>query len=77
MHHRPFEQSEEPTDLTLTVYCANIICKNNGVGLVMDLPPLEINPAAYQKLGIDASIENEIVAVLETEIAKATEFLKV
>ncbi len=77
MHHKPFEQNEEPTELTLCVYLANILCKNNGVGLVMDQPPVEINPAVYQKLGIDASIEGEIVEILENEIAKATEFLKV
>ena len=77
MHHTPFDQKEEPSALTTSVYLANIICKNNSVGLVMDQPPVEINPAAYKKLGIDASIEAEIVEVLENEIAKATEFLKV
>jgi len=77
MHHKPFEQSEEPSELALCVYLANIICKNNGVGLVLDQPPVEINPAAFQKLGIDASVEAEILEVLESEIGNATEFLKV
>lgn len=76
-HHIPFDQKEEPSELTISVYCANIICKNNGVGLVMGQPPIEINPAAYEKLGINASIEGEILEVLENEIGKATEFLKV
>lgn len=77
MHHTPFDQKEEPSVLTTSVYLANIICKNNGVGLVMDQTPIEINPAAYEKIGINASIEGEILEVLENEIAKATEFLKV
>lgn len=77
MHHKPFEQNEEPSEMTLSVYLANIICKNNGVGLVLDQPPIEINPRAFQKLGIEASIEAEILEVLESEIGKATEFLKV
>lgn len=77
MHHAPFDQKEEPSAITTCVYLANIICKNNGVGLVLDQTPIEINPAAYEKLGINASIEGEILEVLENEIAKATEFLKV
>ncbi len=75
-HHAPFDQIE-PSALTLSVYLANIICKNNGVGLVLDKPPIEADPRAYEKLGIEASIESEILEVLEPEIVKATEFLKV
>ncbi len=75
-HHTPFDQGE-PTELTLSVYLANIICKNNSVGLVLDKPPIEADPKAYEKLGIDKSVDSEILEVLEPEIVKATEFLKV
>jgi len=77
MHHAPFEQNEPPSDLALIVYCANIICKNNGIGLVMEKPPITIHPSAYEKLGIDKSIEKEILDTIGSEIIKATEFLKV
>ncbi len=75
-HHTPFDQ-EEPSDLLLSVYLANIICKNNKEGLVLDQIPIEIDTKAFEKLGIEASIEGEILEVLESEIIKATEFLKV
>ncbi len=75
-HHAPFDQGE-PSELTLSVYLANIICKNNAVGLVLDKPPIEADSRAYEKLGIEASIESGILEVLEPEIVKATEFLKV
>ncbi len=75
-HHAPFDQAE-PSSVTLSVYLANSICKNNAVGLVLDKPPVEVDPKVYEKLGIDASIESEILEVLEDEIIKAAEFLKV
>ena len=76
LHHTPFAV-DEPSELVLSVYLANIICKNNAVGLVLDAPPIEIDARAYEKLTIDSSIDKEILDVLEEEITKATEFLKV
>jgi hypothetical protein len=43
----------------------------------MDKPPITAHPAAYEKLGIDESIQKEILETIGSEIAKATEFLKV
>ncbi len=74
-HHDPFYQVES-SELTLSVYLANIICKNNGIGLVLDQPPIEIEPKIFEKLQIDVSIEKEILEVIESEIGKAMEFLK-
>ncbi len=76
LHHTPFAVGE-PTELVASVYVANIICKNNQVGLVLDQPPIEIDERAFALLGIEKSIEEEIIAVMESEIAKAMEFLKV
>ncbi len=76
LHHAPFTV-DEPSELVLSVYLANIICKNNAIGLVLDNPPIEVDPKVYEALNIDQSIDEEILEVLETEITKATEFLKV
>lgn len=75
-HHAPFAQGE-PSELTLSVYLANVMCKNNNIGLVLDHPPIEVDQKAFEKLDIDVSIEGEILEVLESEIGKAMEFLKV
>lgn len=76
-HHKPFEQDGSASMITHCVYCANVICKKNGIGLVLDPQPEGVDPAVYQTLGIDSSVEQEICAVLESEINKAMEFLKV
>ncbi len=75
-HHAPFEQGP-PGALPRSVQFAKLTCKNNAVGLVLDKPPIEADSKAYEKLNIDKSIEGEILDVLEAEIVKATEFLKV
>jgi HD-like signal output (HDOD) protein len=74
-HHNPWEESD-PSELAVTVYLANIICKKNGVGIVMGKPEQEADLRAYAVLGVKASIEAEILEVIETEITKAMEFLK-
>lgn len=76
LHHTPFTV-DTPSELVLSVYLANIICKNNAVGLVLDSPPIEVDSRVYDTLNIDSSIDKEILEVLEDEITKATEFLKV
>lgn len=76
MHHTALLEKEY-IELNLTVYLANIICKNNDVGLVLDKTPIEVESDIYDKLGIDVSIEQDVLTDLEAEIEKAMEFLKV
>ncbi|MGD9200510.1 MAG: HDOD domain-containing protein [Chitinispirillia bacterium] len=75
MHHDPFS-NDNPSDLDATIYLANIICKNNSIGLVLDKTPVEQDPAVYSKLGTDKSIEKLVLEDIEDEIVKAMEFLK-
>jgi HD-like signal output (HDOD) protein len=74
-HHAPWD-AEKPSELVLTVYIANIICKKHGIGLVMGIPPFEIDQRAFDALGITPAVEDEILEVIENEITKAMEFLK-
>ena len=76
LHHSPFSV-DEPSELVLCVYLANIICKNNSIGLVLDNPPIEVDSKVYDALSIEPSVDKEILEVLEEELTKATEFLKV
>lgn len=75
-HHKPFDV-DKPSEIVLSVYVANIICKNNSIGLVMEKPPIEIDERAFTTLGILPDVQTGILKVLDTEIVKATEFLKV
>lgn len=75
-HHNPWDFGE-PKDLVLTVYLANSICKKNSIGLVMGVPPFDPDTRVFNDLNIDVSIETDILEVIETEITKAMEFLRV
>lgn len=75
MHHDT-PMIGEHIDFTLTIYLSNIICKNNSIGLVIDNTPIAVNPVIYKILGIDENIEMEVLAILNDEIQKAMEFLK-
>lgn len=75
-HHTPWD-FDKPSELVLTVYIANIICKKHGIGLIMGVPPFEPDERAFTSLSITPSVENEILEVIEAEITKAMEFLKV
>ncbi len=74
-HHKPWD-SGVPSELVLTVYLADCICKKNGIGIVMGKPDAEVDPRVYADLGITTAIEAAILEVIETEITKAMEFLK-
>jgi HD-like signal output (HDOD) protein len=71
------DTSEGQDDYVLSVHLASAICKNNSVGLVMDKVPVKVAPDAWTKLGLDPAVETKILSVLNEEIDKATEFLKV
>ncbi|MBF0433649.1 MAG: hypothetical protein HQK83_20385, partial [Fibrobacteria bacterium] len=75
-HHSPLCE-EGSTELNQTVYLANVICKNSGIGLVLDKTPLEAEPEVFTKLGVTKDIEDEVLSELQGEIDKAMEFLKV
>lgn len=75
-HHEPVDGLAN-VDLNHTVYLANIICKNNNIGLVLDKTPVEVEPGFYEKIGLTASIEQIVLKDIESEINKAMEFLQV
>jgi putative nucleotidyltransferase with HDIG domain len=65
------------TDMSLTVFLANSICKNLEVGLVLESIPIKIGPALYETLGVNPGIQEEIKLHLTEEIDKALELLRV
>ena len=75
LHHDPFS-IDQPDDLDITIYLANIICKNNSIGLVFDKIPITIEDRVFSKLGIDFSIEELVLKDIADEIGKAMEFLR-
>jgi HD-like signal output (HDOD) protein len=75
-HYRNPPPELEHKELVLTVYLAYTICTNNEVGLVVDDIPIDVDPVVYEALGLSPEIEEEVMAVMEDEIRKATEFLR-
>lgn len=74
-HHKPLE-ADLPNELTMSVCLANNICKNNGIGLVIDRTPINTDSTILEKLSLPKYVETEILKSLEEEISKAMEFLK-
>ncbi len=74
-HHNPLAESAH-TALHLTVYLANLICQNRGVGLVLDDAPQPLDPLALETLGLNEGIAETALVGLDDEIKKAREFLK-
>jgi HD-like signal output (HDOD) protein len=75
-HYRDLEVEGDNVALVLTVHLASAICRNRGVGLVLDETPISIEPSVYQNLNLEPSVEEEIQEMLEGEIENATEFLQ-
>ncbi|MBD3316118.1 MAG: HDOD domain-containing protein [Chitinivibrionales bacterium] len=76
LHHTPWIEGAE-TELNLTVYLANVLCKTIGVGLVLDKRPVDCDPMVFEELGVEPSIGKEIAESLRCEIERAKEFLSV
>ncbi len=77
-HHAPPTEGDGANpDMIMTLYLANIICENNDVGLVLDDTPITVMPEIYSRLNIDESIEAELMQIIDSEIKKAMEFLRV
>ncbi len=74
-HHQPLFDGDH-SDLNLTIYLANIICKNNKIGLVLDQIPIEVEPSVFERLSLKPKLVDDILESLEGEIDKAVEFLK-
>lgn len=74
-HHQP-DPDGEYAELCQTVCLANVICNNNGYGVTENPPHQEIDPSTAAALGIDEEAVGDILESLESEIEKATEFLK-
>lgn len=74
LHHDPPGEGEH-RELCQTVYLANIICKNQGVGMVLDRVPILADPAVLEGLGLDAGVERIVSQDLDDAIADAMEFL--
>jgi HD-like signal output (HDOD) protein len=74
--HHDIELVGEQVEFNLTVYLANIICKKNNVGLVIEELDYSIPTVVFKALGLTADIEEKISNNLNDEIQKAMEFLK-
>jgi HD-like signal output (HDOD) protein len=66
----------EPDTMVWSVHLASVICRNQGVGLVLDKTPVEVDARVYACLVLEESVEGEIAAGLEQEIQEATAFLQ-
>ncbi|HOK41450.1 MAG TPA: HDOD domain-containing protein [bacterium] len=75
--HHDLPMVGENFEFILTISFANIICKKNNKGLVIDKISGEINPIIFNILNITEETINEIVEQLDAEIEKAQEFLKI
>lgn len=75
-HHDP-EADGPHAELILTVYMANILCKKRDVGLVLDRGKEEIADPVYERLGVPRNIGDAVYKLLDSEIGKAMEFLRV
>ncbi|MBW2617377.1 MAG: HDOD domain-containing protein [Deltaproteobacteria bacterium] len=74
-HHQP-DPDGEHAELCQTVCLANVICNNSGYGLTKNPPHQEVDPSTAAALGIDEEAIGDILESLESEIEKATEFLR-
>ncbi len=76
-HHHNQEYDGTHKELVLTVALADIICKNNNLGLCLDKVSLPIEDVLLDTLGLDENIESEMMKSIKTEIDKSLEFLKI
>lgn len=74
--YRSFEIEGENADLVLTVHLASIICRNQGLGLVLGKTPVEADPRVFERLNVEPAVQVEIVAQMEGEIDRSMEFLR-
>lgn len=77
-NYHNYDYSGEHADLVLSVSLADIICKNNNIGLTLDKTPLELGDGLVNSLGVDmAVLEEDILKGIQDEIKKAMEFLNI
>jgi len=74
-HHQP-DPDGEYAELCLTVSLANAVCVNNGHGLTKNPLHQEIDPSITAALGVSEEAVSGILEPLESEVEKATEFLR-
>lgn len=74
--HHEIELVGEDIEFNLTIYLANIICKKNNIGLVLEKKDYEIDPVVFRALELPDTIEQQISDKLNEELKKAMEFLK-
>lgn len=75
-HYRSSRVQGENADLVLTVHLASVICRNQGIGLVLEKTPVEVDPPVFERLNVDPTIEVKILTQMEGEIDKSMEFLR-
>ncbi|MHC4871203.1 MAG: HDOD domain-containing protein [Planctomycetota bacterium] len=76
-NHHDQNYDGEYKELVLTVCLADIICKNNNIGLTLDKSNLQVEDVLLDALGVSIDIEKDILNSIKGEVQKAMEFLKI
>jgi HD-like signal output (HDOD) protein len=73
-HHLPGEGALDP--LVASVHAADMLCRQQSLGMDGDFGPIEIAPAAMKLLRLDERAIKEVLVELEHRLKEAEEFLK-
>lgn len=73
-HHLPGEGAIDP--LVACVHAADMLCRQEGLGMDGDFGPIAIAPAARKLLRLDEHAIREVLAEMEHRLKEAEEFLK-
>jgi putative nucleotidyltransferase with HDIG domain len=73
-HHLPGQGAVDP--LVASVHAADMLCRQQGLGMDGDFGPFEIAPAAMKLLRLDDKAIKDVLVELEQRLKEAEEFLK-
>jgi putative nucleotidyltransferase with HDIG domain len=76
-HHSYMEYTGPHTDVLYCVVLANRFASAMEIGFSGNRYPEKIDPAVWERLGVDREIFDSIEAVVKTEIEKAQVFLRI